>query len=119
MNAFLTRQHERDVALVNAARQTYLQFAVDMLSLALHDQDVMGNDAFGASRIVKVINAASKNYDTFVEALDGKNKEADYLRVKLDEALEDIYGKDKIIKFSDRYDYVSDLCKLGEERKKR
>ena len=118
MNAYLKRQHERDVALVNAARQTYLQFAVDMLSLALHDKDVMGNDAFGSGRIVKVIDAAGKNYDTFIEALDGKSHDADYLRVKLDEALADIYGEDKIIKFSDRYDYISDLCEIGKERKK-
>ena len=91
-NDFLARQKEKDRLLQEATRQTFVQYMTDTLILTLNDPEVMGKDVFGYVRLKKVLDAWGKCYDQFFDALT-KNDEADYARVKMDEAMKRICGE--------------------------
>ena len=63
-NGYLEKQKKQIDAYRQAEKDTYVQYMVDMFSLALSDPDVMGKDVFGKDRLSKVIHAVEKNYDT-------------------------------------------------------
>lgn len=103
-NGYLERQKATVSVYRQAEKETYIQFMSDMFQLALNDSEVMGKDVLGEARIRRVVEAASKNFDTFHRALE-KNKEADYYQDKLDEKLRRIF-KEKLIPFSERYPWI-------------
>lgn len=82
-----------------------MQMACDMISLALHDPDVMGKDTFSAKRLRPVMEAALQKRGYFAPAWGG-GPEADYYQEKLDIALADAYGE--INPFSERYPYCKE-----------
>ena len=116
-NAYLTRRAERDLAVQEASRQTYLQYFVDLLSMVLNDPDVMGGDTFGSERIKKVVFGIEKYYDVFLDALDNNREESDYYREKMDERLRQIFPDKDFVPFDKRYDYCEKLVPLGKEKK--
>lgn len=92
-NGFLERQQQRQDALMQAQKETYIQFMADMLSITLNDPEWVGKDVFGGKRLKKVLEGVSANFDKFHGALE-KNPEADYVQTRLDERLKEIYAED-------------------------
>ena len=106
-SGFLKKQKLRINVEQQATRDTFKQFLVDTLALALHDPEIMGQGhQFGAARINKVLEGWMRYYDRFSPAL-GKSDEADYWQVKLDQYLRDIFGPEGVPDFADRYEWVA------------
>lgn len=116
-NDYLARQKNKEKVLQEATRQTYVQYMTDLIMLTLNDPEVMGKDAFGYVRLKKVLEAMSQNYDRYFDALT-LNPEADYARVKMDEALRRICGDaEDFLPFEKRYDWLPEIT-YGKGTKK-
>lgn len=101
------------------ARQMYLDIGIrygrqqilDMLSLVLHNPQIMKKDTFGKKRLLKIVQGIGDYIDKYQPAWE-RTDETDYYRAKLDAALADIYGTelhdtfDKRYEFSPDYDYT-------------
>lgn len=103
-SGYLKRKKIEIGAYQQAEKETYIQFMSDMFQIALNDPDVMGKDVLGEARIKRVVEAASKNFDTFHGALENI-LEADYFQEKLDSRLGRIF-KEKLVPFVDRYPWI-------------
>lgn len=88
-----------------AENDTCIQYMIDIFMIVLNDPAVMGKDVFGKKRILRVIEAWSKTYDKYALALT-KQDEADYWQEKLDQRLASILGKEDLVPFSKRYDWI-------------
>lgn len=107
-NSYLARQNAVQQAFFFAGLQSGRQQIIDMVSLVLHDPDIMGKDTFGKERLLKVITGIRDYIDKFQPAWE-KTDETDYYRAKLDEALADAYGEDLKDSFMSRYEYAPDF----------
>ena len=116
---FMERQRIKYQNIFDNTRVTFLQFANDMLRLTLNDPEYMGKDIMSYKRIERIIEGTSHYYDEFIDCLDGRNMEADYLREKLDERLAQIYPKNLFLDFNQRYECVEKLVPIGKERKEK
>lgn len=116
-NDYLVRQKEKDRLLQEATRQTFVQYMTDTLILTLNDSEVMGKDVFGYARLKKVLDAWGRYYDLFFDALT-KNDEADFYRVKMDEAMKRICGDTgDFFPFKERYQWLPEIT-YGKVEKK-
>lgn len=115
-NGFLERQREREMAVQNASRQTYVQFMFDLIQMAASDRR-FNKDPFGYSRLKLLCEGVSFYYDEFIGALSSSGVESDYLREKMDERLLEVVPENKFFSFNERYDYVKELVPLGKEKK--
>jgi hypothetical protein len=103
-NSFLIQQQEIRRAHFNAGLQMGRQQIIDMMSIALNDQSVMGKDTFGRERLLRLVKAVGDGIDTYQKAWE-RNDETDYYRAKLDEQLSKAYGNDMCGTFESRYEY--------------
>lgn len=110
-NGFLEKQRfERQFCLDVGIRYGRQQI-IDMLSLVLHDPNIMKKDTFGKKRLLKVVKGLGDYIDKYQPAWE-RTEETDYYRAKLDDALSEIYGTelhdtfDKRYEFSPEYDYT-------------
>lgn len=72
----------------------------------LNDPAVMGKDVFGYDRLMKVVKAWGEKYDQYFTAMT-RDPEADYVRVKMDEAMKRICEKHgQFVPFEERYDWL-------------
>lgn len=99
-NAFLEKQQAKNLDYFKTGVDVGMQMACDMISLALHEPDVMGKDTFSGKRLRPVMEAALQKRAQFAPAWGGGD-EADYYQEKLDEALRNAYGE--IDPFEERY----------------
>ena len=74
------------------------QRTADYLSIVLNDPEIMGKSALGASRLRKVFNAAFY-----------ANPEQDYWQEVLDRRLAEIFGKDNLCPFKERYPFLKEV----------
>lgn len=81
------------------------QQILDMMSLVLHDPEIMGKDTFGPERLLKVVNGIGQYIDKYQKAWE-RNDETDYYRAKLDAALAEAYGQGLHDTFLERYDFA-------------
>ena len=102
-NDFLAKQKALQRACFDAGLQSGRQQIIDMMSLVLRDQDIMGKDTFGKDRLLKVVQGIGKYIDTYQKAWE-KDDETDYYRAKLDDALAQAYGEGLHDTFLNRYD---------------
>lgn len=102
-NDFLARQAAMQRAFFDAGLRSGRQQILDMVSLVLRDQDIMGKDTFGKERLLKVVKGVGEYIDKYNLAWQ-RHDETDYWRVKLDEALADAYGDDLHDSFLQRYE---------------
>ena len=79
------------------------QLALDTIAMVLNDPEVMGSDTFGATRLQRVCEGFNKLWPTSQKALE-KSDEAEYYRVKIDQAQERIFGP-KYLRWHERYEY--------------
>lgn len=79
------------------------QLALDTIAMVLNDPEVMGSDVFGAARLRRVAEGFNKLWPISQKALE-KSDEAEYYRVKIDQAQERIFGPD-YLRWHERYDY--------------
>lgn len=79
------------------------QLALDTIAMVLNDPEVMGSDTFGATRFQRVCEGFNKLWPTSQKALE-KSDEAEYYRVKIDQAQERIFGPD-YLRWHERYEY--------------
>lgn len=106
-NAFLAKQQALQQAHFEAGLQSGRQQILDMLSLVLRDQEIMGKDTFGKDRLLKVIHGVGEYIDKFQPAWE-KNDETDYYRAKLDAALAEAYGEGMNDSFLKRYEFATE-----------
>lgn len=106
-NDFLAKQRAIQQGFFQAGLNSGRQQIIDMMSLVLHDPDIMGKDTFGPDRLLKVVNGIGKYIDTYQKAWE-KDDETDYYRAKMDANLEKAYGKEMYEAFDKRYDYCCD-----------
>ena len=102
-NDFLARQRAIQSAFFKAGLDSGRQQIIDMVSLVLRDQDIMGKDTFGKDRLLKVVKGIGDYIDKFQPAWE-KNDDTDYYRAKLDAALAEDYGDGMHNTFLQRYD---------------
>lgn len=107
-NDFLARQKALQRACFDAGLQSGRQQIIDMMSLVLRDADIMGKDAFGKDRLLKVVKGIGEYIDTFQKAWE-KHDETDYYRAKLDAALAEAYGEGLHDTFLQRYDVAPEF----------
>lgn len=106
-NDYLAKQRAIQRGFFEAGLQSGRQQIIDMLSLVLHDPEIMGKDTFGKDRLIKVVKGIGEYIDKFQPAWE-RTDETDYYRMKLDDALGEIYGKGMHDTFLERYEYLPD-----------
>jgi hypothetical protein len=79
------------------------QLCLDTLAMVLNDSKVMGHDTFGAKRLMRICEAFNEQYAINQQAL-AKCDEAEYRRVKIDQAQADIFGP-AYLHWQERYPY--------------
>lgn len=102
-NDFMARQRAIQKAYFDAGIQSGRQQIIDMMSLVLRDQEIMGKDTFGKERLLKVVKGIGEYIDHYYLAWQ-RHDETDYYRAKLDAALADAYGEGMHNTFLERYD---------------
>ena len=103
-SGYLQRREVQLDAYGQAVRETYVQFMIDLFSIALNERKTMGKDTFGAERQEKIIHRVDELFDEYHEALE-KGEEADVIRFHFDERLYKIFG-DKFAVFETRYPWI-------------
>ena len=87
-------------------RSTYImwsvQLALDIMTGVLNDKEVLGSSALGAGRLLKVQDAFNERFPDYLRAVT-KDKEADYLRAKIDQQQRQIFGE-KALSWEQRYE---------------
>ena len=107
-NDFLARQEALQKGCFNAGLRCGRQQILDMVSLVLRDQDIMGKDTFGKDRLLKVVKGVGEYIDVYEKAWL-KDDETDYYRDKLDAALADAYGAELHDSFLKRYEFAPEF----------
>ena len=107
-NDFLARQAATQRACFQAGLRNGRQQIIDMVSLVLRDQDIMGKDTFGRDRLLKVVKGIGEYIDVYEKAWL-KDDETDYYRAKLDDALAQAYGEGLHDSFLQRYEYAPEF----------
>lgn len=107
-NDFLARQRAVQKAYFEAGLQSGRQQILDMLSLVLHDPDIMGKDTFGKDRLVKVVKGIGEYIDKFQPAWE-KSDDADYYQKKMDDGLVEVYGAELSDSFYERYQFAPEF----------
>lgn len=102
-NDFLAQQAATRRAYFDAGLRSGRQQILDMMSLVLRDQEIMGKDTFGKDRLLKVVKGIGEYIDKYQPAWQ-KDDETDYYRAKLDDALAEAYGDGLHDSFLQRYD---------------
>ena len=107
-NDFLARQAAIQMGYFKAGLDSGRQQIIDMVSLVLHDPEIMGKDVFGKDRLLKVVKGIGEYIDKFQPAWE-KDDETDYYRAKLDTALAEVYGEGLHNTFLERYTYAPEF----------
>ena len=107
-NDFLARQEAVKRGYFDAGLRSGRQQILDMVSLVLRDQDIMGKDTFGKDRLLKVVKGVGEYIDTYQKAWE-KDDETDYYRAKLDDALAAAYGEKLHDSFLQRYEFAPEF----------
>lgn len=94
----LRRKDERELII----KMWTLQMALDVFTLVLNDPAVMGKDVLGRKRLMAVGAEFNRMTAECMLALTG-DPEADYIRIRMDEALVRILGPDAH-PWTERYD---------------
>ena len=105
---FLAKQRALQQGFFSAGLQSGRQQIIDLVSLVLRDQDIMGKDTFGRDRLLKVVNGVGEYIDLYQKAWE-KDDETDYYRAKLDAALADAYGDELHDSFLVRYEFAPEF----------
>ena len=100
---------------VALARETYLkighdfcaQKAADLIAIALNDPETMGK-ALGEKKIRRIFEKVAELETTF-EAAFYTNPEQDYWQEVLDRRLAEIFGKDNLCPFKERYPFLKEV----------
>ena len=104
-NDYMARQRAIQRGFFDAGLQMGRQQIIDMVSLVLRDQDIMGKDVFGKDRLLKVVKGIGEYIDTYQKAWE-KDDETNYYRAKLDDALARAYGEGMHNTFLQRYEFA-------------
>ena len=104
-NDFLARQAATQRAYFDAGLRAGRQQILDMVSLVLRDQQIMGKDTFGKERLLKVVKGVGDYIDKYELAWQ-RHDETDYWRDKLDAALAEAYGDGLHDTFLQRYEFA-------------
>lgn len=79
------------------------QLCLDTMAMVLNDPEVMGKDTLGATRLMRVCEGFNKLWPINQQALR-EGDEADYWRVKIDQAQAQIFGPD-YLHWHERYQH--------------
>lgn len=104
-NTYLEKQATIRQGYFIAGLQSGRQQILDMVSLVLRDQKIMGKDVFGKDRLLKVVKGVGEYMDKYDLAWQ-KHDETDYYRTKLDAALAEAYGEKMHNSFLERYEFA-------------
>lgn len=104
-NRYVQTLETRRLTYMQAEKETYTQYMIDMFCDVLNDPDVMGKDVMGHKRLKKILLEVSKRYDYYHPALE-KSSEADYYQDKLDAKMKRIFQED-FCPFPKRYEWVN------------
>lgn len=107
-NNYLARQEAMQKAYLDIGVQCGRQQIIDMVSLVLRDQEIMGKDTFGKDRLLKVVKGIGEYIDKYNLAWQ-KHDDTDYYRDKLDNALAEAYGEKLHDSFLQRYEYAPEF----------
>ena len=105
---FLARQRAVQSGFFEAGLRSGRQQILDLVSLVLRDQEIMGKDTFGKDRLLKVVKGVGDYIDLYQKAWE-KDDETDYYRAKLDAALAEAYGEGLHDSFLQRYEFAPEF----------
>lgn len=104
-NEYAKRQRvkrEQEIRIASEIVQRWTaQLCLDVMTLVLNDPEIMGKDVFGPQRLKKLGAAFNAEYAKWVVGLS-PDASASYVRDKLDERLQRIWGA-KFEEWKDRY----------------
>lgn len=97
-------------------RQGYLDIGIDFgtqrtadyMAIVLNDPRVMGKSALGRERIMKIYDAVHELEQTLNAAFYA-NAEQDYWQEVLDRRLAEIFGKENLCPFGERYPFLKEV----------
>ena len=101
-NAYAKQLQEKKQLLEYFIKQWTAQMCMDVMTIVLNDPEVMGRDTFGRERFIRIGEAFNRQFTECLVALE-KHPEAEYMRVKIDEAIKRIMGPDAL-KWNERYE---------------
>ena len=107
-NAYLAKQKALQQAYFDAGLQSGRQQILDMVSLVLRDQEIMGKDTFGKERLCKVVTGVGAYIDKY-ELAWKRSDDTDYWQKQLDDALAEAYGEELHDSFYERYQYAPEF----------
>lgn len=101
---------------LQSQRQSYLDIGIDFgtqrtadyMAIVLNDPKVMGKSALGRERIVKIYEAMHELEKTLNAAFYA-NAEQDYWQEVLDRCLAEIFGKENLCPFAERYPFLKEV----------
>lgn len=102
-NDYQARLKAREMTILRAGIEIGRQQMCDYISLAAHDQKVMGR-ALSAESINRMLNGCASKMEEYTKAFE-RCDEADYVQERMDDALRDIYGEN-LVKFPERYPHM-------------
>lgn len=100
-NDFARRLQARKQLESEIIQRWTAQLCLDCMTLVLNDPEVMGKDIFGPARLQKLGEAFNREYERFIVGLS-PDVSASYVRDKMDERLERIWGPE-FEKWPERY----------------
>lgn len=92
-NEYAKRLRERKAKEAKMVELWTAQLCLDVMALVLNDPEVMGRDVFGKDRLQKICAAFNELYSDAFTAMSS-DPAASYVREKLDDRLEKIFGPD-------------------------
>lgn len=105
VNKYLADREALQQGIFDAGLESGRQQIIDMVSLVLRDQDIMGKDIFGKERLIRVVKGIKEYIDVYEKAWM-KDDETDYYQKKLDAALAEAYGDGLHDSFHTRYRFA-------------
>lgn len=114
-NDYIRRLDETYELGVRNGAEIGRQQIVDMISLVLRDEKIMGKDTFGKARLLKLLDGILGYLEIFEPAWV-KSDDADYWQEKLDQALKQAYGTEGFDNFKVRYPLIKQK-QYGKKRK--
>lgn len=111
-SGLLAAQKAKRAVLLEAAQHVERQMCMDSMQIAARRLGFSYKDILALSKELMSVR------EEFAGTLDIKNREADYLRIKMDEALGEIVsGHQELIPFATRYPEIRKIDALGNWEK--
>lgn len=107
-NTYAQRMQRERQELLQVGIDFGTQRMADYMAIALNDPRVMGKAALGRERLTRVFEAVHE-LEAVLNAAFYENPEQDYWQEVLDRRLTEIFGKENLCPFGERYPFLKEI----------